>query len=729
MNNNEFSHFKRYILSKFSHEFNTPLNIILNMVNFIEQKNKDNEISTYLKNIKDESLKIKELLNSLYYINNNLKTNINFEHFNLKDLVSSLEKEISNKYYLKKLKSHIEIYENVPLNLVGDYKKIYKILYNLMDNSFKFTDDGFVSMLIKLSNQKEEFITLEFIIEDSGVGISKFNLDKIYDAFYQEENCLERTYEGLGIGLNVVNNLVNLLEGSLNIQSIKNRGTKASIKLDLRKKFMDFGDLIKEPTLIENSSFFVINNKIMTNELINEFSKDLKLKNYNYLDFDGFLENNLNIENNFVAGFIDYDILEKTSFKTTNKFIDYISKFNLSIYILASKNVSKSALLPIKYNNYIVTPLNKSVLYNSILESISIKNPKLIEDKSKEIKIKNLKKLNQKRVLLLDDSNINLLISKELLISLGFYVDDFNKPLEALEYLKDNSYYDLIVTDIEMPLLNGYEFALKIRDELKLDIPVIALSAENKIDNLAKYNLKNHIKKPIDKLQALEVLSSLFDDIENDISEDIINISIKNESKIPYISSIDVEHALNNLNNNENLLQKSLIDFFNTYKNFKSDFFKLKNEEKSRYLHTLKGLSGTLANINLFNESKKLELKSKKIDILESDLDFIKFKKTMQKFLNELKNIKLKEKKVDKDDFNLDKCKILFDNLSITLSKYDPISSHNILKKIDKYIYPSNINVEIDYLKKSLKKYDFKSGSKYCNNIKNTLNKVGDTNE
>ncbi len=732
--NSDLSQFKKHLLNKFSHEFNTPLNIIFNSLVFLENKCMDEDSLNYIDTIKTQTTIIKQLIYNLNTINASKDNIINFKHFNLKDLIDNLKKDIKNKYSLKNLKSYIEIYENVPLNLIGDYEKIYKILYNIIDNSFKFTNEGFVSLLVKLIDEKEEFVKLKFVVEDSGKGISNINLDKIYDAFYQEDMTLERNYEGLGIGLNVVNNLVSILEGSLNIESTENQGTKMTVILNLRIKDMDFGDLIKEPKLIENSNFFIINNKIMTNELINEFSKELNLNNYNYLSFSSFLESNITINHNYSMGFIDYDVLEKTPFKIINKFIDYLSKYDISLYLLSSKHIEKSHLLPIKYSNYILTPLNKSILYNSILESISIKNPKLLEQKSKELKEKKSKTIYHKKVLLIDDSKINLLISKEILLDLGFYVDDFNDSIRAFEYLKSNNDYDLVITDIEMPQLNGYNLALKIKNDLNIDIPVIALSAEDKIDNLDKYNLKSHIKKPIDKLDALNKLSVFFDDIDNIKNENLIldsefKINRNDKKDFKNIKSINIDNALKNLNNNSKLLRKTLIDFYDNYKNFYNVFFSLNKDDQYRYIHTLKGLSGTLSNIDLFNLLKEFEIKSKKEDIKKDDEILNKINFNLNVFIEEIKYLKSKKYEENKNNFNLKVCKKLFSYLDFELSKFNPVETKLTLKEINKYNYPNNINVELDYLKKSLKQYDFKNSQKYSKNILQILNKVGETNE
>ena len=216
-------------LRNVGHEIRTPLNAINGMITLLYETNIGDDQLEYLDIARYHT---KEMLNLLNDINDfsdikrgNVKKIVNLS-FSLDETLHNLHKHLNKKAQKKGIKFSYRIAENVPAILCGDPIKLRKILFNLTDNAIKFTKKGEVKIYVNLIMQNEERFTLEFQVQDSGIGIPKKIENLLFQAvFCQGDSSISRKYGGLGLGLAVAKELVNLLGGSISFNSAKDSGT------------------------------------------------------------------------------------------------------------------------------------------------------------------------------------------------------------------------------------------------------------------------------------------------------------------------------------------------------------------------------------------------------------------------------------------------------------------------------------------------------------------------
>ncbi|MFK7747425.1 MAG: ATP-binding protein [Kordia sp.] len=240
---------KTTFLSNMSHEIRTPLNVILGLSELFNNKDFSGSDTEY-ENI--EAIRF-STENLLMIVNDILdfskieagKLNVQKVDFNFTELISNLHKGFKIKAEEKGLDFAMNITSSIPKYIVGDQYRLSQILNNLIGNAIKFTKKGFININIEAETLRNKTIQLYFTIEDSGVGISKENLDNIFESFYQSHHS-EKKPEGTGLGLSITKELVSLLGGELTVESKQNEGT--TFHFDLNYKISNLSEVEMQST-------------------------------------------------------------------------------------------------------------------------------------------------------------------------------------------------------------------------------------------------------------------------------------------------------------------------------------------------------------------------------------------------------------------------------------------------------------------------------------------------
>ncbi len=219
---------KEQFIASVSHEMRTPMNAILGMSNILIQTPLNEEQYELVKSIKQSSEILLGIVNDILEISAIQNGKITFEHknFNLHELLQNLVNVMQYKAQEKDLYFEVHIDPDVPQNLKGDELRLNQILYNLVGNAIKFTDEGFVKIHVeKLHQIGDDSVQLKFTVEDSGIGIPEDKLDAIFDTFTRVRTK-DRLYEGTGLGLSICKNLVEQQGGKIGVESTLGVGSK-----------------------------------------------------------------------------------------------------------------------------------------------------------------------------------------------------------------------------------------------------------------------------------------------------------------------------------------------------------------------------------------------------------------------------------------------------------------------------------------------------------------------
>lgn len=318
-----------------------------------------------------------------------------------------------------------------------------------------------------------------------------------------------------------------------------------------------------------------------------------------------------------------------------------------------------------------------------------------------------LKRTNKFHVLLVEDNEINREIAHELLDSYGLSIDDAQNGREAIEMFSNNTHYDMILMDIHMPVMDGYEAAKQIR-KIDKDIPIIALSAnamnEDRICSLDA-GMNEHINKPID-IKKLGGIISHYLKGPIDSSKPIANCT-------DTIEGIDVQKGLINLNGNLSLYQKTLRSFIQKYEymSYAYETLKLKDPKRlTEILHTQKGLAGAIGAERLKSSIETLENSPTSENMhsyLEENTLVINSLKNSSLFLN------MEPQAQNKEKLSLEEEQKLFNELKRVLSLQEPALIKPLVEKIKQTDLSDEIKPHCEKCLKLIEQYRYKEAIGY----------------
>ncbi len=499
---------KSEFIANMSHDLRTPLNAIVGLTELANNSNLNkNEILDYLYKIDISSKFLLSLIDDILDISaiEEGKMSIRYNYFDIKDLIYPL----ASLFYLQSHEKGIVFNcycENIEFeNLYGDIFRIKQIISNLLSNSIKFTDSGgYVNLIIKQIKNNDNTVSLLIEVKDSGLGIEKYQLDKIFNKFEQASSGVKEKYGGSGLGLSIVKNLVYLMDGKINVQSRINEGTSFKIKLDVTYEEREI-----KSNKIKNKKLFMIDDE--------KSCKSIKiiLEKLNVeCEFENTLQNGIEKikENNKKNKVYDF-ILVNINFENPDELIQFEELQNIV-------NLNLTKILVLTYvKNYINCNqkfgfINKPILKSSLIELFNqekLESDILVNSSSQTV--------DGLCVLVVEDNEINQLVAKKIIESKKAIVEIANNGKEAIQIFNDkgNNYFDLILMDYKMPVINGIE-ATKIIRKSSLsysnNIKIYAMTANTTREDVSECllaGMDGHISKPID----VKLLSQILIDIYN----------------------------------------------------------------------------------------------------------------------------------------------------------------------------------------------------------------------
>ncbi len=231
------SQLKGQFLSNMTHEIRTPLNGVIGIVRILLEENPKAHQIPHLKNLKFSADTLMLLINDILDFSKIEADKIELEEtdFDLKEVLDGIEQSALYKAEEKKINIKVVFDKAIPRNLIGDSIRIRQILNNLVSNSIKFTDSGGVTMKTATEWQNDEYICINFSIEDTGIGIASDKISAVFESFSQANSDTTRKYGGTGLGLAIVKNLLELMSSKIFVKSEINKGSVFYFSLTLRK--------------------------------------------------------------------------------------------------------------------------------------------------------------------------------------------------------------------------------------------------------------------------------------------------------------------------------------------------------------------------------------------------------------------------------------------------------------------------------------------------------------
>lgn len=473
---------KSAFLATMSHEIRTPLNGIIGMA---ELGLMDDEINAMqrerLLDIKTSGESLLEIINEILDISKIEADKLELEEieFSIRDLIQKVVNLLSVKIFQEKLEFVCEIDPNLPDVLIGDPLRIRQVLINLLSNAVKFTEEGTISIVVKMKEHIEEQISLEFSVNDTGIGIEDKKQNQLFESYTQAEKSTTRTHGGTGLGLNISQRLVQLMGGKISVESVLGEGSRFFFKvnmitgnqkdkpwqLDLKKPNNQYNVLIIDD---HEKSAKVITNLLAYWSIKHTYASDcstcvslLKNEKFDLVLIDYYLKSKTGVE---VA-----EEIKKMLADQPIPEIRLLSPSKASIEILKLQKAQKY--------EFLTKPVLQNDLRSLLITLFGSKEQKLQEEKQKPSAPITPEKALQ--ILVAEDQIINRKIVVQLLEKKGWVVNAVENGKLALEAVQERN-YDIILMDVQMPEMDGFDATRGIRvyeKDKAFHTPIVAMTA------------------------------------------------------------------------------------------------------------------------------------------------------------------------------------------------------------------------------------------------------------
>lgn len=520
---NQANHAKSRFLSHMSHEIRTPLNAIVGMT-ALAQKTAGNPQRTvqYLEKITESSKLLMSIINDVLDMSaiESDKLKISEQPFDFKALLTSVSETYYTQCRQKGIRFEMQLDQVKKEALIGDSLRVNQVLLNLLSNAYKFTESGgsiMVTVSEKMNEPEKNKVYMRFTVADTGCGMSEEMQSRLFNAFEQESAATAVKYGGSGLGLAITKNLVSLMHGAIEVESGIDRGTVFTVDIP----FGITEDVIPADTKkLESLRVMVIDDDGYMQDYISSVLSGLGVR------FDAvssgeaalsMLEREAKGNDPYNVCFVDWKMPEMGGVEVIKCIREKISGDILTVIISAYdltevEEAGKEAGVDL----FLSKPLFQSSIYN-ILASIHEKkyHPRETGDESYDF--------SGHRALLAEDFELNREVAVDLLELVNLKTDWGENGKEAVELFLNApaGTYDIILMDIQMPVMDGYEAIRTIRKSNHPQagtIPIYAMTANAFAEDVAKAlasGANGHIAKPIDSKMLYKVINRCIMEGEN----------------------------------------------------------------------------------------------------------------------------------------------------------------------------------------------------------------------
>ena len=631
--------FKSHFLARMSHEIRTPLNAVTGLAYLLKKTEVTLTQNMYLDRIVQAANNMLSIINDILDFSKIEagKVQLEITSFSLDRVIQDVINIVS--YQINEKGIAFRLYRDplIPDWFYGDSRRIEQVLLNVLNNAVKFTSQGKVSLDVKPMAKENDKYYISFTIKDTGIGMTKEQMDKLFAPFEQGDTSINRRFGGSGLGLSIVKNLVDLMKGEMKVFSAPGEGTTFNVQLPLDV------DRKKEEAYIKAMSASRLRDvRILVLDKSDEDTNLIK----KYLASHGIHCEAAHSEEEAVS------MLKAADGKHARPFDLFIIEYGtpaeggfnfiekIRYNIETAKFPKPMMLFPMmredlfdKLNEHgihlgIEKPILPSILLNGIINALN-PNTVLVSHSSAARK-SSLERLERSYlVLLAEDNETNQLIAKTLLEQAGFGVIIAKNGKEAVEhYKKHRNEIDLILMDLHMPVMNGYEAAEQIR-EMSAQVPIIALTADVVSDvneKCVQSGIFHYISKPFHPEHFIQTVEKII---------------LENKHKAGMDRGVlNRQLGLKNMGGNEKLYNQVLQEYYkenrDTLGALKAAIREKRYADAAQIVHKIKSSSGSIGAKSVQDAAGLLQRVLEEKNEKEITLMHDRFSKLMRELFDEL---------------------------------------------------------------------------------------------
>jgi PAS domain S-box-containing protein len=607
----EATRMKSMFLANMSHEIRTPMNAIIGLSHLALKTPLNAKQRDYVSKVHNAGTSLLAIINDILDFSKIEAGRLDVENteFRLDDVISSVTTVTGQKATEKGLEFLAHVAPGIPQFLIGDPHRLGQILTNLVNNAVKFTERGEIVVSAALLQMTGEKCQLKFSVKDTGIGMTKEQATKLFQPFTQADMSTTRKYGGTGLGLTVSRRLVELMGGQIWLDSEPGVGATFTFTVWLGVGQQKGSGKIL-PEKLTTMRALIVDDNAGAREIIDDLligvvaQRDAVASGPEAIaavqQADGTTP--------YDVVFMDWRMPGMDGLQAARALKgDTSLKHHPAIIMVTAfgRDEIREEAERLRLDGFLVKPVTRSMLVDALVATFADPGEHMAAVASATVAGVNLTGL---RVLLVEDNDINQQIAVELLEGVGATVDVVNNGREAVDRLFGGPIppaYDVVLMDLQMPIMDGHQANAKIRSDPRFaSLPIYAMTAHATLeerDHCLANGMAGHIAKPIDPALLYDTLSKVARGATKAASGDTHSrdgADSATSAELPAVDGLDSADGLRRVGGNKKLYIKLLREFVANQADAVAQILAAlaKNDTESaiRLAHTLKGVSGSL---------------------------------------------------------------------------------------------------------------------------------------
>ena len=610
---------KGEFLANMSHEIRTPMNAIIGMTHLSLQTKLTTKQRDYLSKIDSASRSLLGIINDILDFSKIEAGKLEMEsvEFRLEEVLDNVTSLIGLKAQEKGLELLFSLDADVPNELVGDPLRLGQVLLNLVSNAVKFTEEGEVVVAAERLAVEDNGITLKFSVRDTGIGLSTEQRARLFESFSQADGSTTRKYGGTGLGLAISKSLVEMMGGTIEVESALGRGSTFAFTVRLGRSLVSRTKT--ERTLPDASRARVLvvddnaTSRAILKEMLASFGFDATLC---ASGAEGIAELRAAVAADLPYSLVLMDwrmpamngVEAAQAIKTDTNLAPHPRIVLVTAY--GREEVMQQARAT-QLDGFLIKPINPSMLFDTLMNALGKEETAVVQSPGVARAAAHERAwLHGSRVLLVEDNATNQEVALEILKAGAVDVAVAANGLEALAAVKEQV-FDAVLMDVQMPEMDGLEATRAIRRQPRLrTLPIVAMTANAMAgdrDKCLEAGMNDYLSKPIDPDELFATLArwvrpaGLPQDAATapDRERRQETQTVASDPEFGSLAGFDVQAGMRRLGGNRALYTRLLADFVRDH----GDDAKAIREALAagdiglakRMTHTLKGLAGNLS--------------------------------------------------------------------------------------------------------------------------------------